>query len=542
MSAGEIPEASGSFAAALKIEPRMPLLLCASANALTELKRYDEAVTQFKLAIAVDANFADAHYGLARTLMIRKNYPAAKAAFLQASKINPQDNQAKLNAFHCGLEIADWHEFDKWTALSRSLTRDSICEAPFRALLLFDEPEIHAAAGKGALTMRGQSKPLPQRPRRTTNRPRLGYFSSDFRPHPTSRLLVGLIERHNRENFEVIGVSTGGPPSPSDGIGQRIRTAFDTFIDMSEATNTAIRDKARELEIDIAIDLMGHTEYARPELFSPRLAPLQINFLGYPATSGNPEMDYIVLDPFIAETIDFQKITERPVILPGCYQPNDDRRPTPPIMPSRTQHHLPDTFVFCCFNEPRKITPATFDSWMRILRATKQSVLWLYTPNELIAENLRAEASRRGVDPSRIIFCGRVSHEEHLARYGSADLFLDTFPYTAHTTASDALWAGCPVLTRIGTSFASRVAGSILATYGLPELIAKSSDEFEMIACRLASSPGELQAIRDRIVPYDVASPLFDTQRYTDSFEKALQAIWARQGAHKNPGRIVISA
>lgn len=539
MSAGEIPDASRSFAVALKLEPRTPLLLCASANALTELKRYDEALPQFKRAISLDGRFADAFYGLGRTLMIMKDFPAAKSAFLRAFELDPRDRKAALNAFHCGLEMADWRDFDKWAPLSRAAALEGTCETPFRALLLFDEPKTQARAAAGALALRPPSKPLAPRSPRTGGRIRIGYFSADFRSHPTSRLLVGVIENHNRANFEVIGISIG-ENAPAGGIGERIRHAFDTFIDMSDATSAAIRRKASELEIDIAIDLMGHTEHARPELFRPRLAPLQMNFLGYPGTSGNPDMDYIIVDPFIAETIAQQSTTERPIILPGCYQPNDARRPAPLAPRPRSEYGLPDGFVFCCFNEPRKITPATFDSWMRILKATPSSVLWLYAPGDGASGNLRSEASRRSVDPSRIITCGRVGHEEHLARYRHADLFLDTFPYTAHTTASDALWAGCPVLTRAGTSFVSRVAGSILASYGLPELVTASPAEFETVACRLASSPDELGAIRNRIPLCDVRSTLFDTKRYTEGFDRSLEAIWSRHLARKNPGRIVV--
>jgi protein O-GlcNAc transferase len=545
MAVGEIPEALRSFATGLKFGPREPLLLCASANALAELKRYDEALAQFRMAIAIEPKFADAYYGLGRALMILEDYPAAKAAFDRAVQLDPADKKAALNAFHCAMEISDWDNFDKRAHISRLTALEGSNETPFRSLQLFDEPDIHLRAAKSGLALRlsmhGHPKPPASRSSQSRGRIRVGYFSADFRSHPTSRLLVGVIEQHNRENFEVIGISVGGRPDPSSAIGNRIRAAFDTFVDMGDATSVAIRDAALGLDIDIAIDLMGHTKYARPELFSPRLAPVQINYLGYPGTLGNSEMDYIVLDPFIAETGDSQHLTERPIILPDCYQPNDDRRPKPATTRSREEYGLPDdAFVFCCFNEPRKILPAIFDSWMRILKATEKSVLWLYAPNEPAKGNLRAEAGKRGVDPSRVVFCDQVSHAEHLARYGAADLFLDTYPYSAHTTASDALWCGCPVLTRVGKSFASRVAGSILTTYGLPQLITRSADEFERAACRLAGASAELRAIRYQIIPGNIASPLFDTGRYVAGFETALKAVWARRMARKNPGRIVV--
>ncbi len=541
MTAGQSAEALRSFSAGLKIEPRLPLLLCASANALTELDRYEDALAQFKSTISVDPNFADAHYGLGRVLLLKNDFASAKAAFLRAVRLDARDRKALVNAFHCGLEIADWQDFDKLSIASRAAALDGSIETPFRAMLLFDETKTHARGAKGVLEARRSPRPLTHRPSRAGDRIRVGYFSADFRSHPTSRLLAGLIEQHDRNAFEVVGISIGGGSGASGPLGQRIRDAFDTFVDMADATTGAIRDKASELGIDIAIDLMGHTKYSRPELFRPRLARVQVNYLGYPGPSGNPEMDYIIVDPFVAETFEAQQFTEQPAILPDCYQPNDDRRPPPAATRSRAEYGLPETgVVFCCFNEARKITPQVFDSWMRVLGSTPSSVLWLYVPLEETAANLRAEAVKRGIDPTRLIFCGRVDHAEHLARYGAADLFLDTFPYTAHTTASDALWAGCPVLTRVGVSFPTRVAGSILATYGLPELITRSEAEFESIACRLVSNPAELRAIRDRIKPCDAKSVLFETKRYAVGFEAALQAMWARSLAGKKPGRIVV--
>lgn len=529
MIAGEIENALQSFTRGLKLEPREPLLLCASANALTELKRFEEAFAQFRLAIGANERFADAHYGLGRALMLTGAHALAKDAFHCACQLDPSDRKAQINSFICGLEVADWENFETHRALMRAAALEGVCENPFHTLLLFDEPDLHLKTAKCALDLRRASSPLAARPPRAGRRIRVGYFSSDFRQHPTSRLLAGMIEHHDRSAFEILGISIGGDGTLG-AIGQRIRGAFDRFIDMGGANDEAIRDAVRELDIDIAVDLMGHTQEARPSIFRPRVAPVQMNYLGYPGTTGNTEMDYVVIDPIIAETFEPQHFTERPLILPHCYQPNDDRRPAPATPLSRAEYGLPpDAFVFCCFNEPRKVAPEVFDSWMRILGGVERSVLWLYTPRMLAAERLRAEAQKRGVDPSRLIFCDRVNHEEHLARYAVADLFLDTFPYTAHTTASDALWMRCPVLTRMGNSFQSRVAGSILTACGLSELVAHNTASFERTAHRLATITEDLASIRERLGSQAATHALFDTKAYTTSFEAALQTVWARR-------------
>jgi predicted O-linked N-acetylglucosamine transferase (SPINDLY family) len=356
-----------------------------------------------------------------------------------------------------------------------------------------------------------------------------------LRDHAVSLLAAGLFERHDRNRFETIAISLG-PATPS-AMRMRLEAAFDRFIDARGLDDVEVARLVRDLEIEIAVDLNGNTEGARPAVFARRPAPVQVNYLGYAGTMGTSHWDYIVADRFVIPEDSRHAYVEQVVELPDSFMVNDDRREISERVRSRAEEGLPENgLVFCCFNNAYKITPDVFDIWMLLLRRIEGSVLWLSSLHAAGAANLRREAETRGVAADRLVFAPKVAHnEDHLARIRLADLFLDTLHYNAHVTAADALWAGVPVLTCSGASFASRVAGSLLGAVGLPELITASRSDYEMLALRLARDPEMLSSLRQRLARNRASFPLFDTARFTRHLEAAYTTMWERSQRGEPP-------
>ncbi len=379
-----------------------------------------------------------------------------------------------------------------------------------------------------AHTFHPHPKPLCTGERGRRDKLRIAYLSADFQDHATAHLMAELFERHDHSRFEVMAISFGiGDGSP---MRQRLAAAFDRFYDACQRSD---EDTARFLygqKTDIAIDLKGHTRGARPGILAYRPAPVQVSYLGYPGTMGAQFIDYIVADKIVIPPGHESFYTEKIVRLPDCYQVNDRKRAVAEHTPERREAGLPqEGFVFCCFNQNWKITPDVFDVWMRLLRTVSGSVLWLVHDSKETERNLRSEAQARGVDGARLIFAPRLPSEVHLARHRLADLFLDTLPYNAHTTASDALWTGLPVLTQLGEGFAGRVAASLLSAAGLPELITHSIADYEALALRLANDTILLKGYRDRLNANRAVLPLFDTDRFRLHLEAAylqMAEIW----------------
>jgi protein O-GlcNAc transferase len=380
----------------------------------------------------------------------------------------------------------------------------------------------------------------PKRAYKARDRLRLAYVSADFREHPVAQLMAGVFEAHDRERFETVAVSLR--PHDGSALGERVRGAFSRFIDVTAHSDEAAVSLLREMQVDIAVDLTGYTDGFRPGIFARRAAPIQVNYLGYPGTLAAPYMDYLIADRIVAPEADTRFFVENIVYLPECYQPNDGKRPIAPA-PTRARCGLPESgFVFCCFNNQYKIQPPLFDIWMRLLQSLDGSVLWLSGRNKVATANLSREAAARGVSPERLIFAERMpAPSDHLARYAAADLFLDTLPFNAHTTASDALWAGLPVLTCRGNAFAGRVASSLLNAVGLPELVAETLQEYETRALALAQRPGELAALRARLATTRRTSALFDTERLCRHLESAYSTMWERWLRGDAPGRFAVA-
>ena len=368
---------------------------------------------------------------------------------------------------------------------------------------------------------------------------KIGYYSPDFREHPVAYVLAELLELHDKNQFELFGFYFGPPDSSK--IHKRVSSAFNQFIDVGFKSDKDITLMSREIGIDIAVDLTGFTGLSRTDIFSYRAAPIQVNYLGYSGTIGAEYIDYIIADPIIIPTESQKYYSEKVAYLPNSYLVYDTQRSMPDRLFTKDELGLPkDSFVFCCFNNNYKITPNTFDGWVRILKAVKGSVLWLLEDNPIAVSNLRKEAQFRGLDPNRLVFAKRMDPSEYLARNYVADLFIDTFPYNAHTTAADALWFGLPILTCMGESFASRVAASLLNAIELPELITTTQEQYEARAIELATNPEKLKAIKYKLERNRLTTALFDTTRFTKHIQAAYKQMYERYQADLPPNNIYV--
>jgi protein O-GlcNAc transferase len=538
----------GRFAAALESCDRALAIRADYAEAwlgrglaLSALGRFEEALASYDQALETDAGSAEAWANRAVTLQDLKRPDEALASYDRSVALGPMP-YAFGDRQRVRMELCRWEEFDATCArLTEAIEAgDRIC-SPFALLGLPSSPGLQRRCAEIYVLDRhpaaAPSPPVSRHPRR---RLRIGYFSADFHNHATSYLMAGLFEHHDRSRFEVTAFSFG-PPS-SDAMRRRLQAAFEHFVDVRDRSDQEIASLSRELEIDIAVDLKGLTGYARPGIFAARAAPLQVNYLGYPGTMAAPYIDYLVADRTLIPEEHRVHYSEKVVWLPHSYQANDSLRKISGRVPQRREAGLPEGFVFCCFNNSAKITPGVFDIWMRLLRKLPGSALWLIERDTTAAANLRREAAARGVSPERLVFAAQLDLPGHLARHRLADLFLDTLHYNAHTTASDALWAGLPVVTCIGAAFAGRVGASLLNAIGLPELIARSPLEYEEIALSLATDPRRLRAIREKLAQNRATHPLFDTASFTRHIETAYAAMHERYQAGLPPDHIQVPA
>jgi predicted O-linked N-acetylglucosamine transferase (SPINDLY family) len=403
-----------------------------------------------------------------------------------------------------------------------------------KALTTAEEDNLQSARLWVAEECPASLQPLWRGERYQHDRIRVAYLSTDLRAHAVGFLIVGAIEQHDKSRFEITGISLGADDKSETRA--RFEAAFDRFVDVREKSDNEVAALLREMEIDIAVDLNGFTGDPRTRILARRPAPIQVNYLGYPGTMGADYIDYIIADPVVITPADEPYYSEKIAYLPDTYQANDTRRPMAPEVPSRADARLPDKgFIFASFNNTYKISPEMFSVWMRLLSAVEGSVLWLLEDNPFAAENLRREAAARGVNPDRLIFAPRTTPDKHLARQALADLFLDTLTYNAHTTASDALWIGLPVITTPGTTFPARVAASILTAIGLQELITPSLEEYERLALRLARDAEALALLKAKLNAHRETFPLFDTKRFTRHLEAALTTMWERHQQGQSP-------
>jgi predicted O-linked N-acetylglucosamine transferase (SPINDLY family) len=512
-------------------------------NALLELGRLDEALRSYERAIQVLPNLANAHNNRGNALSLLKRPEEALASYERALSLDPDFPWARGASLHAKLLLCNWDGIDAAIEdLIARVAQGKRATRPFTVLALSDDPSLHRrVAEMSASTAELAPRPVPMPPKRPRS-PRIiiGYYSADYQNHATANLMAELFELHDRRRFEIIGFSYGTPTH--DPMRQRLLGAFDRFVEVRLNSDREIAQLSRELKVDIAVDLKGFTQDSRPGIFAHRAAPIQVNYLGYPGTVGGDYMDYIVADRTLIPPQHRRHYSEHVIYLPNSYQANDRKRPTPTESFAHADLGLPQSgFIFCSFNSCYKITPTLFDGWMRILQRVKHSILWLLTDSSAVAGSLRREAGRRGVSADRLVFAPQLPLARHLARYRVADLFLDTFPCGGHTTASDALWAGLPVLTRLGESFAARVAASLLTAIGLPELITSSAAQYEALAVELATDPLRLAAMRKKLALNRPTAPLFDTPRFTRDLEQGYVLVYERYLAGLAPDDTVVT-
>jgi predicted O-linked N-acetylglucosamine transferase (SPINDLY family) len=524
-------ESVASFERALSLDQKTAATWNNRGNALIALKRYADALPDFERALALDPVYVDALSNKSNALSNLKDFGQAIAAANAALALDPDHAPTMSVLIHSGLHACDWRALDRVRMRAfAGLTRGQRTIQPFdcKALTTAEEDNLQSARLWVAEECPASPQPLWRGERYQHERIRVAYVSTDLRAHAVGFLVVGAIEQHDKSRFEVIGVSLGIDDKSETRA--RFEAAFDRFIDVREKSDSEVAALLREMEIDVVVDLNGFTgEPPRTRIFAQRPAPVQVNYLGYPGTMGADYIDYIIADPIVITPVDEPYYSEKIAYLPDTYQANDSRRPTAREATRRSEAGLPDQgFVFASFNNTYKISSEMFSVWTRLLTGVEGSVLWLLEDNPFAAENLRREAAARGVNPDRLIFAPRTTPDKHLARQKLADLFLDTLPYNAHTTASDALWIGLPVITTPGTTFPARVAASLLTAIGLPELITPSLDEYERLALKLARDAEALALLKSKLSVHRETFPLFDTKRFTRHLEAALATMWER--------------
>ncbi len=575
-AAGRLEEAAGCFRAAIDIRPDHPEALNNLGIILRRRHDYPGALALFQRALSARTdnietliNMADtareigqaaeslrlseralalapADYRIHRNLgtLFGDAGDIARSieAFTEAARLNPDSAHVRGSLAAQRLAICDWADrIDDENALLGAIRSGKGGVDPFTALLLGTTAADQLACAQQYVVMLGTGPKIFAAPApRTNQKIRLGYFSGDFREHPVAHLSAELFELHDRSKFEVIGYSYGVNDQSEPRI--RIEKGFDKFVDVQSLSDRAVAERIAGDGIDILIDLSGYTDRARAGVACLRPAPIQVNYLGFPGTLGAKYIDYIIADDFVLPPEHRPFYTEQPVYLPDCYQVNDSKRAIAAETPTRAECGLPEEgFVFCCFNNCSKITPVVFAAWMNLLRQAPGSVLWLLGMRPLASENLRKRAAAVGVAPERLVFAPRLPLAAHLARHRLADLFLDTLPYNAHTTMSDALWAGLPAVTCVGDTFAGRVGGSLLRAVGLHELVTTKADDYEALALSLATDPDRLKSLSQKLARDLPTAPLFDSHRFTRHLETAYTRMHEFRRAGKPPEMIVVT-
>jgi protein O-GlcNAc transferase len=516
-------EALASYERAVSLAPRHMNALTNRAIALFDLRRLDEALAAADAALALQDDFAEALYVKANILRDLGRLSEARSCYERVLTAAPGHSLALNGLAQVTAALCDWPGA---AALTPRLTSDIMAGRsliqPFVLMGYSDDAALLRRCAENYIHRVAPAQPpLCDRKPYCHERIRVAYLSADFHQHPTAQLMIELFERHDRARFEVTAIAFG--PDDNSAMRRRLVAAFDTFQDVRGMSDLEVARLLKAREIDIAVDLNGHTHDARPGIFSHRPAPVQVNYLVYPGTTGAAFMDYILADRIVLPLDQQPFFSEKIIHLPDCYQTNDATRIVPPP-PSRAEAGLPGNgFVFCCFNNSWKITAPVFDIWMRLLHQVPGSLLWLL--DGPAADNLRAAAAARGIEPQRLVFAPKLPPDQHLARHQLADLFVDTLPYNAHTTCSDALWAGLPVVSCIGKAFPGRVAASLLKAAQMPELVTVSPAKYEELALELANNPALLKATREKLARNRTTTALYDSARFCKGIEAAYEAM-----------------
>lgn len=540
---GRDAAALADYESVLAVDPRNADAWNGRGLLLRSLRRIDEALDSFNRALALAPDFADALQNRGDLLWSEKlDNLAATADLEKALILEPGRALLRGSLLHLKMFAGDWKDFEHQTALVHQEVRaGKLVIHPFAYQAIVENPVDSQSCSRIYGQSRYPAQPFqPHAPSRR-DKIRIGYVSGDFREQAVGLLLAGLYEQHDKSRFEIFAFNTGD--ASNDHIRQRALAAFDRFIDITHLSDAAAAERIRREGIDILVTLNGYFGAERLGIFAHRPAPVQVSYMGFPATLGLPYIDYILADRIVIPDGERDFYDEKVVWLPETYWVNDSARTIADETPSRAACGLPgDAFVFCNFNSSYKLTPATFASWMRILSQTPGSVLWLLAGNNpAYAGNLRRAASAAGVDPLRLIFADPVSSAQHLARLKLADLSLDNLPYNAHTTAADVLWAGVPIITCRGTTWPGRVAASLLTAIGLDDLIRENLPAYEALAVTLAQDPAQLKATKDRLEKNRLTTPLFDTVRFARHMEAAYAQMMARHASGEAPAHFAVS-
>ena len=525
-------EAINHFNKAINLKPDYAEAWSNKGIVLYELKQYEESIATYDKALSLRPNYPEAWSNKGISLHELKKYDEAITNHEQALSLKPDVDWIYGDLRHLKMKICSWKNFheDTKTICSKIEAHQKIIH-PFSLLSLIDNPNLQKKCSEIYVEDKYPFNPalgnILKSPKK--EKIRIGYFSADFRNHPVSLLTVELFELHDKDRFEVIAFSYGADDKSNMRL--RLSKAFSQFIDVSLMADINIARLSRELSIDIAVDLSGHTAHSRMGIFAYRVAPLQLSYIGYLGTTGAQYFDYLIADKIIIPD-SYENFYSEKILYLQSYQANDRKKVISEKSFTRHELGLPKNgFIYCCFNYSYKILPETFDCWMKILRASEESVLFLYAENSFVEENLKNYAEAAGVKSERLIFGKHMSLDEYLARYRVCDLFLDTYPYGAGTTASDALWAGLPVLTMAGQTFASRIAASLLNAIGLPELITSAQGDYEALAIELSKNPNKINALRQKLAENILSKPLFDTPLFTKNIEAAYSKIYERYQA-----------
>jgi protein O-GlcNAc transferase len=536
-------EALDAFEHALALKPDYAEAAFNRGTSLLKTSEPAKAIEAFDHALRLTPQDAEAWFNRGNALQALKRFAEARSNYERALALNPQLPFAPGKLVYCKLQCCDWVGLDQdLKGILDGVHAERPVAGPLELALLSSSPQDLLAGTHTWVTRECPPALLPlwRGERYAHGKIRVAYLSADFRAHAVAYQLAGLFREHDRDAFEIIAISSGCDDGSA--IRQRLRSACDDFIDVTSISDADAAALLRRKEIDLAVDLTGHTADSRIGVLAHRPAPLQVNFLGFPGSSGAPYIDYVIADRWTIPQEDHPAYAESVVQLPHSFFPTDAERPVAAASPSRTQAGLPEEgFVFCSFNATCKLSPSTYQVWLRLLASVQNSVLWLADPGTEARENLRRETRAHGVDSDRLIFAPFVPDTEtHLARLPLADLFLDTLPYNAHATACDALWMGLPVLTCPGRTFAGRVATSLLHAIEMPELVTPSMEAYENRARELAADPRALADIRARLTAKSRTAPLFDTRRYTHDLESAYKIMVERQRRGEAPQHLIV--
>jgi len=536
--------AQGAYDQALALNVELAEGWLGRGNLLQRLRRYQEALAAFDRAVALKPELVDAWIGRGEMLSRLKRHEEAAQAYARVLEIDPQRPFMKGLFLHQKMLSCSWRGVEALIAeVETEISSGKLSAEPFGWQGLAKSPRSLQRCAELFNAEKYPAKHKDTPPRRLSDRGkiRIGYASGEFRDQATSHLIVGVLEHHDKSRFEILGVDNGW--NDESEVRRRIEASVLEIIDINRLSDEAAAAVIRDRQIDILVNLNGYFGEERTGVFAERAAPLQVNYLGFPGTLGASYMDYIIADRCVIPPGHEDFYEEKIVYLPECYQANDDKKGIAPRIFSRAECGLPqDGFVYCCFNNSYKVTPEVFDCWMRLLKEVSGSVLWLIEDSASAVSNLRREASTRGVNPDRLVFAQRMPLSDHLARHRLADLFLDTLPYNAHTTASDALWAGSPVLTQMGDTFPGRVAASLLQAIGLPELITTTSEAYRQLAIELASDSQKLAAIKYKLASHRLVKALFNTQLLTRQVEAAYTTMYKRYQSGLVPDHILIAS